>query len=195
MNHNRYSNGFVILLIAVGCMITHTPSAYGQKISNYSVIQTDLDKYENSFSTQYLNYEESENYNYLGLQYGNLPLYQNEDLISEGGDPFTDNQFNYYYVLKMDKSNQYVDYTNIYLKEVNGDFNWNMAGFDSKMGMTTKDDYVYVYGTTQFTDSLFIKNEFIILSHHSHFLKDLIQMCFIIQMLIGYTNKPSARFQ
>ena len=126
-----------------------------------TVIQTDLENHDNSFSTEDLIYQESSQYNYIGLQFGSLPLVVNDDVIFEGGNIYFDRNWNYFHVIQTEKNNQLEGSTYLYLKREDEDFNWNVATFDGSIGMTVKDDLVYIYGSTRFTDSLFVKDEFI----------------------------------
>jgi len=132
----------------------------GQTISNLSFIHADLDS-DNFFTTNSIQFIERPIYNYLGLQFGNNAMYMNDDLISEGGHPFIDRQSNFYHLIKMNKENGFEAHTEIYLKGIDENLNFNLARFDGNVSVTTHEDLVYLYGSVKYTDSLFIKNEFI----------------------------------
>lgn len=151
----------ISLCITFACFLMATMAVYGQRISNMSVLRTDPTDQNNTFTTDAIQLTETEDHTYLGLQFGNSPMYFNDELITEGGHPFADNKYNYYYLLQLDAANKYENYTSIYLKGISKNISWNTGNFDRKVGFTTKDDLIYLYGAIIRTDSLFVKDRFV----------------------------------
>lgn len=157
-NKSRISCFFILAFF----MYVAPGSVAGQQISNMTVIPIDLELPLQYLSIDHAAYEASAQYNYLGLQYGHLPLTANGELIAPGGRIFLDSNGNYYYVLQLGDDNEVQGYTNLYIKGFEeGWGNWNVAATGSNVGMITKNGLVYMYGSVSRTDSLFVKDEFV----------------------------------
>ena len=162
MSFRKNKNRITCYLILVCFMSVAPGSVAGQQISNRTVIPIDLELPLKYLSLNHAAYEASAQYNYLGLEYGHLPLTANGELIAPGGRIFLDSKGNYYYVLQLDDENEVQGYTNLYIKGFEeGWGNWNVAATGSNVGTTTKNDLVYIYGSVSRTDSLFVKDEFV----------------------------------